>query len=94
MHDFSKEPPTIGQLRAKRSDNAKDWTPRDCLLEVLAKLDGGEIAPEGLVVCFYEKAGEDGITDVRFSNACPNVIMATGLLHRSLHLLGMPNEER
>lgn len=85
------KPVSLTAERAKRTNNAADWTPRDVIIEILEMIDKDEIKPEGLIVCFYEKATPQGITDVRYSNACPNIIMATGLLHRAIHLLGAPN---
>jgi hypothetical protein len=86
------EPISLTAEKAKRTGNAADWTPRDVLIDCLNRLDGGDISPEGLVICFYEPIKDGGITDVKFSVACPNIIMATGLLHRAVHLLGTPAE--
>jgi hypothetical protein len=80
---------SFGAHKAKRSNNAADWMPRDVLLDCLAKMDAGEINPAGLIISFYEEH-DGGLTDVRFSASCPNVIMATGCLHRAINLLGEP----
>ena len=39
--DFSQHPKTIGELRAAKSDRAKDWTPRDVLIDLLRQVDSG-----------------------------------------------------
>lgn len=80
-------PVSIGELKAKRSGNAHDWTPRDCLVDMLRAIDAGELNPDGLIVCVYN-AGEDGMVDIKFSQAMPNVLMASGTLQRVQNLLG------
>jgi hypothetical protein len=75
--------------KAKRTNNAADWTPRDVMVDMLEKMDSGLVFPKGLIICFYEEHN-NGLTDVRFSASCPNVIMATGCLHRAINLLGEP----
>ena len=82
---------TLSSARAVRTNNAADWTPRDCLIDLLDKMDKGEVSPEGLIVCFYE-SGDNGSAVVKYSNAMPNVIMAAGTLDRAAHALSPPAE--
>ncbi len=77
--------------KAARTNNAADWTPRDVLVDCLAKLDAGLISPNGLIVAFYEEF-ESGISQVKFSTSMPNIIMAAGTLERTLHALSPPAE--
>jgi hypothetical protein len=83
------EPINFAAAKAARTNNAADWTPRDCLLDLLAKMDEGAVEPEGLILCFYE-TGENGGAVVKYSSAMPNVIMAAGTLDRALHALSPP----
>lgn len=85
----SDEPISFSTAKAQRSGNAADWTPRDVLVDTLKRLDAGDINPAGLIISFYEEHDE-GLTDVKFSASVPNVIMATGCLHRAINLLGEP----
>lgn len=58
--NFARYPQSITELRASETNDAREWTPRDVLIDVLRKLDAGEIHPDHLVVCWYKEAlGED-----------------------------------
>jgi len=39
--DFSQHPKTIGEIRAEKTENAKDWRPRDALIDLLRQIDNG-----------------------------------------------------
>jgi len=84
---YENQPVSIGELRAKRSGNGSDWSPRDCLVDILRAIDDGTLNPQGLIVCAYAE-GEHGAVDIKFSQAMPNVIMASGTLQRVQNLLG------
>ena len=86
------EPISFTAAKAAKTNNAADWTPRDVLVDVLAKLDAGAISPVGLIVTFYEEA-EGGLSQVKFSTSMPNIIMAAGTLERTLHALSPPAEQ-
>lgn len=80
-------PVTIGELRAKRSGNAADWTPLDCLRDMIRAVENGELNPDGLIICLYNET-ENNCVDIKFSQAMPNVLMASGTLQRVQNLLG------
>jgi hypothetical protein len=84
---MDKEPISIGELRAARSGNAADWTPRDCLMDMVRAIDEGRLNPDGLIVCFYNEK-EHGSIDIKFSQAMPNPLMASGTLQRVSNMLG------
>jgi hypothetical protein len=48
--DYSRIPQSISELRAKRQDKAKLWTPRDALVNTLRRIDSGEIDPVSLAL--------------------------------------------
>ena len=50
--NFAKAPETIGEARADRSGQAKDWTVREMLISTLRKIDSGEIEPLKAVLVF------------------------------------------
>lgn len=77
----------IGELRANKSGNAADWTPVECLEDMIKGIKEGRINPDGLIVCFYNETEHNGI-DIKFSQAMPNVLMASGTLQRVNQLLG------
>jgi hypothetical protein len=80
-------PVTIGELKARRSGNAADWSPRDCLVDMIRAIDAGELKSDGLIVCSYNEQEHGGI-DIKYSQAMPNVLMASGTLQRVQNLLG------
>jgi hypothetical protein len=76
---------SIGELN--KSDNAADWSPRQCLLDMLTAIEDGRLNPDGLIICAYNEVEHGGI-DIKFSQAMPNVLMASGTLQRVQNLLG------
>lgn len=83
---------SLTAARAAQTGNAADWTPTDVLKDILNKIEAGDIHPNNLIVCFTEDNPVYGLTDVRYSVSCPNIIVSTGLLHRAVHLMGTDNE--
>lgn len=81
MDDFSQHPPTVGEIRSNKSQNAKDWTPRDMLVHLLRAIDCGEIALDSAVVCYRAK-DEKGDEFTGWQAATPNVLVTLGLLSR------------
>lgn len=78
---------TLTELKAARTNNAADWTPKDCLNDMLRAIEDGRINPDGLIICAYNEVEHGGI-DIKFSQAMPNVLMASGTLQRVQNLLG------
>lgn len=79
MTDFSNHPPSIAEIRADRERDARLWTPRDALIQLLRDIDGGAVAPEALV-CVYRERLANGNTATHFVNATPDYHTALGLL--------------
>lgn len=77
--DFSRYPPSITEAKAKKSNSAKDATPRDTLIEILRKLDAGEIAPTALIV-IYATADADGDERNEACTSSPNRLYTKGML--------------
>jgi hypothetical protein len=72
---------SLGAERADRSKNASDWTPRECLIEVLRKLDSGETQADNLVVVWGgTRKDEYGKEHTHFRAAGPSTLMSLGLL--------------
>ncbi len=81
--DFANYPKTVGEHRSDLSGDASDWAPRDVLIEVLRAIDDGHIAPDSMLVCWYDS--KSSASDFRAS--APNVMTALGLLARTTFLL-------
>lgn len=59
MEDFSKAPMTIGEIRAGKTHEAKDWGPRDLLMRMLRDIDSGKISPVSITLV-YQVVYPDG----------------------------------
>lgn len=81
MSDFANYPKSIGELRADKTENGAEWSPRDALISMLRQIDDGNIAPTAIVICWQS----EGICN--YENASPSVIVATGILARCMHRL-------
>lgn len=68
----------LGQVRAERSDDARDWSPRDALVSTLAAIDNGTISPDRLIVVFAQPDG--GLMKMNFRAATPDRHSTMGLL--------------
>lgn len=79
---FKDHPVSLAEVRSERTQNAVDWKPRDALIEVLRRIDKGEISPEALIVAWVEFK-PNGVSDFGFRNASPNIIVSTGLLENA-----------
>jgi hypothetical protein len=86
--DFSKTPVSITEIKAYRPEaTASTWTPRDVLIDVLRRIDRGDIKPHALVVTYCEKDERgDGIC-THFAQSAPDATTSLGLLTRTLWLI-------
>ncbi|NLS19902.1 hypothetical protein HGP16_25520 [Rhizobium sp. P40RR-XXII] len=78
--DFSNHPKTIGELQRERTDSCDVGTPRDILIEMLREIDSGISKPSAMVICYREEIGGESYS--RFLSACPDGLVAQGLLSR------------
>lgn len=86
--DFSDHPKTIGELQRERSASCDVGKPRDILIEMLRDIDSGKANPSALVICYREHI--DGLDYSRFISACPDGLIAQGLLTRVIHRMNEP----
>lgn len=84
MDDFADAPPTITELRACRSESAKDWTPRDALVALLRDIDAGKFEDIGPLVVIYSRK-KDGLRRVGYSVASDSSLATLGLVARFTH---------
>jgi hypothetical protein len=81
--DFSNHPKTIGELQRERDQSCDAGKPRDILIEMLRDIDSGKANPTAMVICYREDI--DGEQWTRFLSACPDALIAQGLLTRILY---------
>jgi hypothetical protein len=78
--DYSNYPKSITELKSDKTQQANDWTPRDVLIDMLRKIDNGEVKPNILAICFREDADTP-----RISLSSPDPLITTGML---AHIIG------
>jgi hypothetical protein len=78
---FSDYPQSVNELRAERSGNAADWSPREALLQMLRDIDAGTVVPDALIISFRVKVGRGYSTS--FSAACPDSGVMLALLEQT-----------
>ncbi len=82
MDSFADAPVSLAEHRAGKSHDAKDWTPRDVLVELLRGIDRGEIKPGALLVAYRR---ED--LSVGYSAAYPDQMEMLGILDAARYML-------
>ncbi len=76
---FANFPQSVGDVRSERTMRAKDWTPREALIDVLRLIDSGEFAPDTLIVAM-SGPGLSGGVRVRFRVSSPSPVSTLGTL--------------
>lgn len=84
---FADAPTTIGELSANRSKQAKDWMPRDVLINVLRRVDRGEIKPDNLMVVW------DDANHTSYTQSTENKYRSNWLLDRAKRMIMKDEEE-
>lgn len=56
------EPVSLAAHRARTARDARLWTPRDALLDMIRRIDSGEISPEKIAI-HWMQTDSDGNTD-------------------------------
>ena len=82
--DFSNHPPTVGELRSGKSQSARDWKPRDVLIDVLRDIDNGKIDPKALVVCM-RGVNDDGTVSTLYRAATTDHHITVGVVQSALY---------
>ena len=84
MDDFSEHPKTLGEIRADKTENAKDWSPRDVLVRMLRDIDSGKVAPEHLMVLYVlPKKDKDTMRYVGYQMSSDDPTYLIGALERA-----------
>jgi hypothetical protein len=88
--DFTKLPQSLGAVRAKRAGSGREWTPRECLIEVLRLIDAGEANPDTIVVAWRETSNGVGVDPrMRFFQSTPDPLISLGLLSQTSFIMQM-----
>jgi hypothetical protein len=86
--DFTNYPKSFSELRSiKAAENtATIWTPRDCLVDMLRRIDGG-MKCDALVVSYRIPTETRGIARMAYLQAVPDNETAVGLLFRAAQMI-------
>lgn len=77
--DFKDEPLSIGEIRAAKSADASNWSPREALVSLLRNIDRGEVSPDVLVISYRDNRR------TWFTVAGPDAASALGVMEIAKH---------
>lgn len=79
--NFAEYPVSITTHKATMNCDAALWTPRDALIDMLRRIDRGEIVPRALIIAVdFEDSNGDGC--MTYNIASPNFLTSVGLAGR------------
>lgn len=82
--DYSEHPTTVGEIKAGKSTQLTDWTPRDALIATLREIDSGKIKPDNLFI-FMTWETTDGGLDTKFQAAGRSILEMLGTVELGKH---------
>lgn len=85
--DFANAPRSVTEIRAEREHDARKWTPRDVLINLLRDIDNG--MKIDACVIFYRHVRDDGAFGTFFSQSSPDRYVCLGVANDGLNLLQM-----
>lgn len=77
---FANEPQSISELRANKTSNGRDWTPRDVLIYLLREIDNGTIKPNACVVFMRLEVEHLDRPYTRYSVSSPGIEDTLGMI--------------
>lgn len=83
--NFANYPKSLAEIRAEKENNGARWNPRDALIDLLRQIDEGTENPYALVIVWATAPTDAGGDRTTWSSACPDSIVATGMLSRTIH---------
>lgn len=81
--NFADYPLSMTEIKAEREGDMRIWTPRDVLIDLLRRIDSGDLVTDAMVVSFRRVDGDDYYTN--FAMASPDLHTSLGLLSRTAH---------
>lgn len=86
VENFADHPKSITEVRAERSESARDWTPRDVLIDILRDIDSKKINPEAVVVSMRSRS-EDGSVHTHYRASSPDHHITVGVMTAALFMV-------
>jgi hypothetical protein len=91
--NYADHPKSIGEIRSDKSQDCKDWTPRDVLIDLLREIDAGTRSPTALVLCWAQQCGEaEAGFSTHYSASAITGLHALGLLTRCIHRMNIATD--
>lgn len=83
---YADHPVSLAEAKANKEHDGRLWTARDALIDLLRRIDSGDLAVGAMVVCYSElEEGKHAFT--RFSAAYTDFPSTLGLLNRVAFML-------
>lgn len=82
VENFANYPKSVADIRSDASNKASDWAPRDVLIEMLRKIDGGADI-KVLSVAYSWEEGDSHHSS--YLAAAPTVGLGVGVASMALH---------
>lgn len=83
--NFKDYPQTIGEVRSEASNDAKDWSARDILINLLRQIDAGDIDPDKMVIVHNSDRTPGRVT---YEYRSDTAIEAVGMLQVACMMIG------
>jgi hypothetical protein len=76
---YADHPRSLAEIKSEREHDAALWTPRDCLIEMLRKIDSG-MKVGSMIICYSREDEEPGKRRACFTQATPDGLINLGLM--------------
>lgn len=87
IETFENSPVSIGEFKADKSRDAKDWKPREALVELLRRIDNGEYPDmDALILAWRERTAKGEISSY-YSASSPDIHVSLGVLARAEYMM-------
>lgn len=81
---FDGYPQSLTEVRANKTRDCADWTPRDALIDLLRKIDEGLVV-DSLVIS-YRTTNDDG-SRTSFNLAAPDLVTGLDVMARAMFMM-------
>lgn len=85
--NFADAPVTLTAVRAEKERDASKWTPRDALVDVLRRVDKGELRLSHTIICYRETQDGDDETYTSYVRSGSDCNTTIGILERVKYMI-------
>ncbi len=87
VETFEATPVGIGEIRADKSRSAADWKPREALIELLRRIDGGDYPDMDALILSWRTRNKANEIGSFYSASSPDIHVTLGVLSRSIDMI-------